>query len=250
MSHFKDHFSQFAKTYAKGRLNYPPELFGYISSLTEEHELAWDCGTGNGQAAIGLKEYYKKIVATDPSVQQIENCTPDPKITYLVEPAEESSLSTGSVDLITVGVALHWFNFDLFFPEVKRVLKKGGIIAAWAYFLPNISSSIDHILKQFTEGPLGDFWKPEIKLIHEDYKTIPFPFEEIKTPDFVIQKKMNLDQFIEHMYTWSAVQFYIKEKNSDPVELIYKELSAAWDDSKEEKGIIWKMPLRVGKYLG
>ena len=96
---------------------------------------------------------------------------------------------------------------------------------------------------------MGDFWKPEIKLIHEDYKTIPFPFEEIKTPDFVIQKKMSFDQFIEHMYTWSAVQFYMKEKNADPVELIYKELSAAWGDSATEKIIIWKMPLRVGRSI-
>ena len=249
MTNFKDHFSQFAKTYAKGRLRYPPELFSYLSSLTKEHELAWDCGTGNGQAAIGLKEYYKNIVATDPSAQQIENCTPDPKITYLVEPAEKPSLLDGSVDIVTVGVALHWFNFDLFFPEVKRVLKKGGIIAAWAYFLPTISTEIDLILKRFTEDPLGAFWKPEIKLIHEDYKTIPFPFQEIKTPDFVIQKKMDLDQFIEHMYTWSAVQFYMKEKNVNPVELIYKELLSAWGNVKEEKEIIWKMPLRVGRHV-
>lgn len=250
MANFKDHFSRFAKTYAKGRLRYPPELFSYLSSLTKEHELAWDCGTGNGQAAIGLKEYYKKITATDPSAPQIENCTPDPKIMYLVEPAEHPSLSTGSADIVTVGVALHWFNFELFFPEVKRVLKKNGIIAAWAYFLPDISGKIDLILKQFTEGPLGDFWKPEIKFIHEGYKTIPFPFQEIEAPDFVIRKKMNLDHFMEHMHTWSAVQFYIKEKNADPVELIYKELSAAWGHSNEEKEITWKMPLRVGRYVG
>ncbi len=249
MTNFKDHFSQFSKTYANGRLRYPPELFSYLSSLTTEHELAWDCGTGNGQAAIGLKENYKKIVATDPSVQQIEHCTPEPRITYLVEPAERSSLTDGSVDIVTVGVALHWFNFELFYPEVKRVLKKGGIIAAWAYFLPAISVEIDLILKVFTEGALSSFWKPQIKFIHDEYKTIPFPFEEIKTPDFVIKKRMSLNKFIEHMYTWSAVQFYIKDKNKDPVELIYTELLAAWGSAKKEKEIIWKMPLRVGRRI-
>lgn len=249
MPNFKDHFSQFAKTYANGRLQYPSELFSYLSSLTREHGLAWDCGTGNGQAAIGLKDYYTKIIATDPSAAQIENCIPDPKISYLIEPAENPSLTDESVDLITVGVALHWFNFDLFYPEVNRVLKKGGIIAAWAYFLPNISTEIDFILKKITTDILGAFWKPEINLIHEEYKSIPFPFEEIKAKEFLIQKSMNLDKFIEHIYTWSAVQFYIKETKNDPVELIYNELLDAWGKANEEKEIVWKMPLRVGRKI-
>jgi ubiquinone/menaquinone biosynthesis C-methylase UbiE len=246
MTNFKDHFSRFAKTYAKGRLHYPPALFDYLASLTPQHTFAWDCGTGNGQAAIGLAGHYQKIIATDPSAQQIENCTPHPQITYLVEPAEHPSLADNSADIVTIGIALHWFNFDLFYPEVKRVLKKDGIIAAWAYFLPTISPGIDAIVQQFTDTTLGNFWRPEIKLIHEDYKTIPFPFEEIKTPDFVIQKRMNLDQFIEHVYTWSAVQFYMKEKGEDPVELLYKALLDAWGDAAYEE-ITWKMPLRVGR---
>jgi ubiquinone/menaquinone biosynthesis C-methylase UbiE len=247
MTNFKDYFSQFSQTYAKGRLCYPPELFAYLSTLTNEHELAWDCGTGNGQAAIGLKENYKKIVATDPSPQQIANCSPGPTITYLVEAAESSSLSDASADIVTIGIAIHWFDFDLFYAEVKRVLKKGGIIAAWAYFLPTISVEIDLILKKFTEKTLKPFWKPEIKLIHEAYKTIPFPFDEITPPDFVIQKRMNLDDFIEHMYTWSAVQYYMNEKDTNPVEVIYEELLAAWGSKNEEREIIWKMPLRVGR---
>jgi ubiquinone/menaquinone biosynthesis C-methylase UbiE len=247
MTNFKDYFSQFSQTYAKGRLSYPPELFAYLSTLTNEHELAWDCGTGNGQAAIGLKENYKKIVATDPSPQQIANCSPGPTITYLVEAAESSSLSDASVDIVTIGIAIHWFDFDLFYAEVQRVLKKGGIIAAWAYFLPTISVEIDLILKKFTEKTLKPFWKPEIKLIHEAYKTIPFPFDEISPPDFVIQKRMNLEDFIEHMHTWSAVQYYMNEKDSNPVEVIYEELLAAWGSKNEEREIIWKMPLRVGR---
>lgn len=247
MTNFKDHFSQFSKIYANGRLRYPPELFSYLTSLTNEHELAWDCGTGNGQAALGLQENYTKIVATDPSPEQIANCSPGPNITYLVEAAESSSLSAGSVDIVTIGIALHWFDFDLFYAEVKRVLKKGGIVAAWAYFLPTISLDIDLILKNFTEQTLKAFWKPEIKFIHEGYRTLPFPFEEITTPDFVIQKRMNLEEYIEHMYTWSAVQYYMKEKDSSPVEIIYEELLAAWGTPETEKEITWKMPLRVGR---
>jgi hypothetical protein len=37
--------------YAKGRPSYPQELFQFIASKTHCQDLAWDVGTGNGQAA-------------------------------------------------------------------------------------------------------------------------------------------------------------------------------------------------------
>ena len=40
-----------AENYADGRPSYPQELFQFIASKTPSHDLAWDVGTGNGQAA-------------------------------------------------------------------------------------------------------------------------------------------------------------------------------------------------------
>jgi ubiquinone/menaquinone biosynthesis C-methylase UbiE len=54
-----------------------------------------------------------------------------------------------SVDLVTVAVAIHWFNFDEFYREVKRVLKPNGILAAWTYSLSEISLEIDSLIKQY-----------------------------------------------------------------------------------------------------
>ncbi|MBD0326304.1 MAG: SAM-dependent methyltransferase, partial [Pyrinomonadaceae bacterium] len=51
---FKDHFSEQSADYAKYRPRYPAALFEYLASVTAEHERAWDCATGNGQAALGL----------------------------------------------------------------------------------------------------------------------------------------------------------------------------------------------------
>jgi ubiquinone/menaquinone biosynthesis C-methylase UbiE len=246
MTDFKDHYSDFAKTYAKGRLQYPPELFRFLASLTQEHLLAWDCGTGNGQAALGLTGYYDRIIATDPSNNQIGNCTPHSKIEFRVEAAEKPSLAPASVDLLTVGIALHWFHFDAFYPTAKQILKKNGVFAAWAYFLPDITPEIDELLRSFTETTLGEFWKPEIRLIHEEYKTIPFPFKEIEAPRFTIEKEMSLKQFEEHMYTWSAVQFYMQKKNADPVKMILNELTGLWGEGSARQ-LSWKMPLRVGR---
>jgi hypothetical protein len=54
---FPDHFSQQSSDYARYRPLYPAQLYEYLASLTPQHDRAWDVGTGNGQAAIGLARH-------------------------------------------------------------------------------------------------------------------------------------------------------------------------------------------------
>src|SRR2546430_7765616 len=117
---FKDHFSGHAVEYAKFRPHYPDELFQYLASISPQHELAWDCATGNGQAAVGLARHFDRVIATDASAQQIESAEPNARISYQVAPAEASEIDSASVDLILVAQALHWFDLDAFFAEAQR----------------------------------------------------------------------------------------------------------------------------------
>lgn len=121
MSDFKDNFSKQADIYVKYRPHYPGTLYTYLASLTSAHDLAWDCGTGNGQAAIDLAAHYKQVLATDPSKEQIEHCLPHQNVKYKIERSEARPLTANSVDLVTVANALHWFDHRVFFNEVKRV---------------------------------------------------------------------------------------------------------------------------------
>jgi ubiquinone/menaquinone biosynthesis C-methylase UbiE len=154
---FEDHFSQLAATYLKYRPGYPPLLFEYLTGMCKNHNQAWDCGTGNGQAALELTKYFNNVLATDASKDQIEYAPHHPKITYRVEPAEKVSLLDSSTDLVTVAVAVHWFNFENFYAEVKRVLKPVGIIAVWGYHLFLISPGIDKILKKYYSEILKNY---------------------------------------------------------------------------------------------
>lgn len=86
---------------------------------------------GNGQAAEALAPHFKSVHATDASAKQIAEARPIANIRYAVEPADLCSLKNNSADLVTVAQALHWFAHDNFYAEVKRVLKPGGIFAAW-----------------------------------------------------------------------------------------------------------------------
>src|SRR6266498_4916115 len=114
---FEDHFSKHSQLYAQHRPQYPEEIYAYLASIAPGNSLAWDCGTGNGQAAIGLAKYFDKVYATDASAEQILRAYPYAKVDYSVEPAEHVSLGASSTDLVTVAVAIHWFNFDEFYRE-------------------------------------------------------------------------------------------------------------------------------------
>src|SRR5688572_27695445 len=122
----KDLFSAQAGTYLRYRPGYPPELFEFISSLTDHHDLAWDCATGNGQTAAGLSPLFKKVIATDISEAQLSFAMQKENIDYQIGSAENSGLENNSVDLITVSQAYHWLNWDLFHKEAYRVGKKNA----------------------------------------------------------------------------------------------------------------------------
>src|ERR1043165_3827980 len=115
---FKDHFSKQASDYAKFRPRYPRELFEYLGSVAPSRRMAWDCATGNGQAAVELAELFNRVIATDASQKQIANAQPHERVEYRVEAAEASGIESGSVDLIMVAQALHWFDRRRFYEEV------------------------------------------------------------------------------------------------------------------------------------
>jgi SAM-dependent methyltransferase len=244
---FEDHFSNHSEQYAQHRPQYPDEIYAYLASIAPGHSLAWDCGTGNGQAALGLAKYFDKVHATDASAEQIARAYPHDRLDYHVEPAEQVSLNASSADLVTVAVAIHWFNFDEFYQEVKRVLKPGGILAAWTYNLTEISAEIDPLIHQYYGEILNGYWPERIHYLEEGYKTIPFPFEEVIPSPFVMEINWSLNQFAGFLNSWSATQRYKAQKGQHPLEIIWAKLSAAWGDGNEPRLIRWPLHFRIGR---
>lgn len=197
----KDNFSTQANVYAQYRPGYPKELFAYILSFVKEKHFAWDCGTGNGQSALQLSGNFKKVFATDISQKQLDNAAAKENIIYALEPAEKTSLADRSVDLITVAQAIHWFKFDAFYTEVKRVAKPGAVMAVWTYSLLKISGEIDKIINAYHFSTLKNYWDPERKYVDDGYATIPFPFTEIKTPAFNIELNWSLNELEGYLNT-------------------------------------------------
>lgn len=244
---FIDNFSTQSKNYSFSRPTYPQSLFKFLSTVTPQNNLAWDCATGNGQAAIGLAKYFKKVIASDASRNQIRYAFQRENIQYKVFQAENSEIDSDSVDIVTVAQALHWFDFDKFYSRVKRVGKKGGIIAAWSYDMHKINPQIDKITSRLdVEGDiLGSYWDKEAKYVKEKYKTITFPFREISVPAFKTRLHWNLAQLWDYMKTWSSVKKYYSENKRDPLELVKPEVSALWGDEFDKKQVTWDINMRV-----
>ena len=242
---FKDHFSKQAADYAKFRPRYPRELFEYLGNIAPSRQLAWDCGTGNGQASAGLATAFDRVIATDASEKQIANAQPHERVEYRTAPAESSGIASETVDLIMVAQALHWFDLDRFYDEVRRVLKKNSVLAASAYNLLHIEPAIDEVINRYYYEVVGPFWPPE-RVHIEKFEELPFPFWEIQTPSFEMIAQWNLEHLLGYLRSWSATQRFIAANKRDPLEAIADDLRAAWGDPGQMRKVVWPLILRVG----
>ncbi|XP_048138001.1 putative methyltransferase DDB_G0268948 [Rhodamnia argentea] len=255
-------FGKQAQRYVDGRPSYPPQLFQFIASKTPSHDLAWDVGTGSGQAARSLAEIYKNVVATDVSPKQLELAPKLPNVRYeltspVVSTAElQQKVSADStVDLVTIAMALHWFDRPNFYRQAKRLLKKPhGVIAACGYTMPRVTGPVDSIYEKFYSMDSNPYWSPTHKLVIDEYRDMDFPFEPVEGMEdtgpvrFVAERAMGLDEFLTFIRSTSP---YLKARE-EGVELLGRDVveryERAWnEDGEEEKTVKFPVFLRIGK---
>ncbi|TGL65430.1 class I SAM-dependent methyltransferase [Leptospira jelokensis] len=241
----KDNFSSQSELYAKYRPHYPNDFFKFLDSTLTSKNIAWDCGTGNGQVAYQLSKMFTKVYATDISDAQLKHAFQLENIEYSLQPAERTNFAENSFDCITIAQAIHWFDFELFYKEVKRTAKKNAVIAAIGYGRIETSKDMDHIIDHFYQHTIGSFWDKERRYIDEKYKMIPFPFEEIKTPDFSFEMNWTEEQLIGYINTWSAVKHYTKQNGINPVYKLQSMIKPFWENQKEIK-VSFPLLLRMG----
>jgi len=227
------------------RPRYPQELFDYLGSVSPGRQLAWDCATGNGQAAVGLATVFDRVIATDASEKQIANARSHERVEYRVAAAENSGLGSETIDSIMVAQALHWFDLDRFHAEAERVLKLEGVLAASAYNLLHIDKPIDQIVNRYYYEVVGRFWPPERKLV-EQFDDLPFPFQEIDPPRFEMIAHWNLNHLLGYLQTWSSTQRFIAANSTDPLEHITDDLRSTWGNPEEARTVMWPLKIRVG----
>lgn len=243
---FKDYFSGHAADYAQARPRYPDALFDWLAAQCPHRELAWDAGCGNGQAAVALARHFDRVIATDPSAGQVAQAAPHPRVDYRVEPAESPTLDDGSVDLVTVAQAFHWFDAQRFHDAVRQVARPGAIVALWSYGLSRVTPAVDAVYHALYDGLLGPYWTPERQHVEDGYATLPFPYDAVEAPAFAMALSWTLPQYLAYLRTWSASQRYRREVGRDAVAHVADDMADAWGDPTLARRVRWPISLRVG----
>jgi ubiquinone/menaquinone biosynthesis C-methylase UbiE len=257
---FQDYFSGVSANYARFRPAYPAGLFELIARSAPAHIRAWDCATGSGQAAVGLSPHFREVIATDASPQQIDQAAPIPNVTYRVASAESSGLASASVDAVTVAQALHWFDRDRFYAEVRRVATPRAVLAAWSYagrwsFTPRIDTVTDKMHRLFL-----DYWPPIYTdlieyMLHFDqpecqaqyFRALGFPFAALPVSEFQLVVQWNLDELIGGLATSSAAQRCLASTDRPKLLALFEELASGWGDPGEQKPGIETLAVRLGR---
>ncbi|KAF5745109.1 methyltransferase [Tripterygium wilfordii] len=253
-------FDKQADLYLDGRPTYPSEWYSMLAARTPRHSLAWDAGTGNGQAAIGLAEHYDKVVATDVSEAQLKLAMPHSRVQYIHTPltlSDEELISLiggeNSVDLITVAQAIHWFDLPKFYSLVTRLLRKpGGIFAVWCYNDVVVSPEFDRPFKQFHDTTLP-YWNGKIRYLFDGYRELPFQFESVglgcegKPLELEIPKELKFEGLLKNFMSWSAV-ITAKDQGVDLLsESVVQELESAWGGRELVRSVALKAFMLAGK---
>ena len=239
-------FSPIAKEYARFRPEYPDALFIYLASISPAKQLAWDCATGSGQAATGLVGRFEQVVATDIGDELLAEAPRHERIEYRNANALASGLANGCVDLVTVANAMHWFHGEAFEREVRRVLKPGGVIAAWSYAHSAITPEVDRLVRKLHDEIVDPYWIGPNRIVEQGYKHLYFPFVPIQPPPFVMISQMDLAALEGYMRTWSASTKYRSDRGVDPVDLVHEELLEAWGPPDSVRDVHWQLNMRIG----
>ena len=245
MKPIKDNFSKQAQHYSKFRPSYPKSLYEFIFMHCNHFDKALDCATGNGQVAIVLSDRFDSVCAIDISGNQIAHAQEAGNIEYSVQRSESTLFQDEAFDLITVGQAYHWFDFEAFGKEANRLLKPEGLIAIWSYGIFRVNPVLNEYIDDFLNNVTGPYWDPERKWVDNHYVDMPFHFSELDHDfTFEIHNEFNLDELTGYLNTWSAVHHYIRKEGKNPVEYFVDRVSALWGDSQQ---IVQPGFLRLGR---
>ncbi|MEJ2202158.1 MAG: methyltransferase domain-containing protein, partial [Desulfuromonadaceae bacterium] len=165
---------------------------------------------------------------------------------YRVAPAEATGLPDKSQDLIIAAQALHWFDLDRFFPEVRRLARPGAVFAAISYGLLTIDEEFDPLIGRLYQELLGPYWPPERRHVETGYRTLPFPFRELAAPSLTMSARWAVDQLLGYLSTWSAVREFKRRTGRDPLEEMGEQLHGLWGETETPRTIFWPLTVRAG----
>ena len=186
---------------------------------------------------MDLTRFFDDVRTTDVSFNQIENAFKHPKVRYSVCSSESTPFAENTFDLVCVAQALHWLDFGRFWPEVKRVLKPGGVFAAWGYSWMTVDGEIDLVVQETFLDVIAPYWAVQNKLLWNCYRDVKLPFRIIRTPDFEMKMRWDLEQLFAYLHTWSATKRCIDARGEGFFRYAQRRVLSVWGSPSECKDV-------------
>ncbi|KAJ1985050.1 trans-aconitate methyltransferase 1 [Dimargaris cristalligena] len=177
-----------ASNYLAFRPTYSPTLAQTIVDYHTQRPgnqlgLAVDLAAGTGQMCKALSPHFDQVYGLDVSTTMLEAAAPLPNVVYAVSPAEgpwDARIAPGSVDLVTISQAVHYFKRPDVWQQIRRMLKPGGTLAIFSYSFMSFPGKpqATRLLWDLGLNPAkyGDLWdagRKDVDILYGDWD-IPF----------------------------------------------------------------------------
>jgi len=145
-------FTGFADSYDRARPRPPAELVDVLMQWADARRpVVVDLGAGTGLSTVLWQGRASRVTAIEPSSDMREiarhrvETLPDAAAFEIIDAtAEETGLPAGAADIVTASQAMHWFDAPRTLAEVARILRPGGVFAAYdCDWPPHIDWEID-----------------------------------------------------------------------------------------------------------
>jgi ubiquinone/menaquinone biosynthesis C-methylase UbiE len=208
-----------AKRYAQGRPFIHAKaisLFREIGQVNQPFKRCLDVACGTGQSSVAAAEICDAVVGIDISENMLANAIVHPKVSYRQGCAESLPFDDGSFDLITVGLALHWFDQPVFLKEAYRVLKlKGWLVNYHNEFnrgvpgLPAFKNWFDNeYLKRYPNPPRKN-------MLGIDEKLVQNLFAIVGNDEYVNEMPLNQEKLIAYLLSQSNIIAAVEQGSED-----------------------------------
>ena len=215
---------------------------------------------------------FSQVIGTDPSDGMIEQAQTStsraeyPNVTFRKSAAESLAfLEDESVDLVVAGQAAHWFDQIKLWPEMKRILRKGGTVAFWGYKdhvyveYPKATKILDECC--YGDNALGPYWtQPGRFIVQNKLRDLQPPvsdWDDIQRTEYepgtegprsgegtmFLNKRMKLGESMAYVRTWSSFsawqdKFQKKKRDDggegDIVDDVFEEMRSAEPDWRRD----------------
>jgi SAM-dependent methyltransferase len=130
----------FAAHYDRFRPRPPVALLAVLCRYAQRERpaLVVDLGCGTGLSARAWSGIAERIVGIEPNAAMLAVAEPAPDVEYREAFAHETGISEGDADIVRCSQSLHWMEPEPTFAEAARILRPGGVFAAYDYDWPPV----------------------------------------------------------------------------------------------------------------